>query len=76
MSTYTERSTPLVSVIMPAYNAEPFIEEAISSVINQTVGDWELFVIDDGSTDRTREIVRTFADCDTRVKLVLNERNL
>jgi teichuronic acid biosynthesis glycosyltransferase TuaG len=52
----------LVSVIMPAFNAEPFIEEAIQSVIHQTYHDWELIIINDGSTDRTGEIVESFND--------------
>lgn len=69
-------SSPLVSVIMPAYNAEEFIEQAISSVIAQTVEDWELIVIDDGSQDRTRQIVEGFACGDERVQLVCNENNM
>ena len=60
--------SPLVSVIMPAYNAEPYIEEAIRSVLNQTVSDLELIVIDDTSTDRTRDIIRAIADVDRRVR--------
>ena len=57
MSMDMSKKVPLVSVIMPAYNAAPFIEEAISSVVNQTITDWELIVIDDGSNDATREII-------------------
>ena len=67
---------PLVSVIMPAYNAAPFIEEAINSVISQTVKDWELLVIDDCSTDNTREIVEKIALHDSRVRLLVNEKNM
>jgi glycosyltransferase involved in cell wall biosynthesis len=57
-----------VSVVMPAYNAERFIGEAIESVIHQTVEDWELVVVDDGSTDRTAEIVTDYRD--PRIRLV------
>ena len=71
-----EKASPLVSVIMPAYNAERFIEEAITSVINQTVKDWELIVIDDCSKDGTRGVVANFAKCDSRIHLVLNEENM
>ena len=46
----------LVSVIIPFFNSEMFIQEAIDSVISQTYGNWELFLVDDGSTDRSTEI--------------------
>ncbi|MFO7691889.1 MAG: glycosyltransferase family A protein [Vicinamibacterales bacterium] len=51
-----------VSVMMPAFNAERFIARAVGSVLAQTYADWELIVVDDGSTDRTGAIVREFAD--------------
>ena len=70
------KGSALVSVIMPAYNGEEFIAQAISSVIAQTVEDWELIVIDDCSEDRTRQIVEDFARSDDRVHLVCNEKNL
>ncbi len=72
----TTHKQPLVSVIMPAYNAEEFLREAIASVQAQTVTDWELLVIDDCSRDATSEIVRTIAGKDPRVKLLQNEKNL
>lgn len=59
---------PLVSVIIPAYNAEKFIAEAIESVITQTYQHWELLVADDGSTDNTKLIVQSFCLKDTRIK--------
>lgn len=65
-----------VSVIMPAYNAQRFIEEAIRSVQKQTVEDWELLVIDDNSTDRTCEIVEQLAKEDPRIILLKNEHNV
>ncbi|MFN2454881.1 MAG: glycosyltransferase family 2 protein [Pyrinomonadaceae bacterium] len=58
----------LVSIIMPAYNAEKHIAESIQSAINQTYQNWELIVVDDGSTDGTAEIARGFSDRDKRVK--------
>lgn len=67
---------PLVSVIMPAYNAARFIEEAIQSVQAQTITNWELLVIDDGSTDDTGKLVKEIADQDSRVKLLVNECNM
>ena len=72
----TEGKKPLVSVVMPSYNMESFIEEAISSVIAQSVSDWELIVIDDCSKDNTRKIVADFAEKDSRIQLVVNEENM
>lgn len=69
-------ATPLVSVIMPAYNAAQFIEEAIASVQTQKVQNWELLVIDDCSTDETCEVVERIAASDSRVKLLINEKNM
>lgn len=63
----TNNATPLVSVIMPAYNAALFIEEAIASVRAQTVKEWELFVIDDCSTDDTYKIACEIAMLDARI---------
>ncbi|WP_286921292.1 glycosyltransferase family 2 protein [Marinobacter sp.] len=60
----------LVSVIMPAYNAETTIAEAVESVIAQTIEDWELLVVDDGSSDSTAEIVKRYVDKDPRVSLL------
>lgn len=71
-----EKRTPLVSVIMPAYNAEDYIAEAIGSVIAQSAADWELLVIDDCSQDRTTEIVVDFARKDSRIRLLVNEKNM
>ena len=53
---------PLISVVVPTYNHEKYIGEAVTSVLGQTFGDLEAVVIDDGSTDRTGEVVRSFSD--------------
>lgn len=68
-------STPLVSVIMPAYNAEKYIEQAIRSVQKQTVRSWELIVVDDRSTDKTAEQIRRLAAEDMRIIPVYSETN-
>lgn len=60
--------TPVLSVIMPCYNQAQYIEEAIESVINQTYRNWELIIIDDGSTDNSFEIAEKYASGDQRIK--------
>ncbi len=69
-------STPLVSVLMTAYNREKYIDEAIESVLASSYRNLELIVVDDCSTDRTVEIARTYAAKDDRVKVYVNEKNL
>ena len=64
-----------VSVIMPAYNAELYIEEAINSVLSQTYADWELIIIDDASLDKTVEIVNKIVAIDKRIVLYKNAEN-
>lgn len=64
---------PRVSVVIPVYNREPYIGAAIASVLAQTVQDFELLVIDDGSTDGTRDVVRSFHD--ERIRLLCHESN-
>ncbi len=66
---------PAVSVIVPTYNAEHFVEQAIASVLEQTLEDLELILIDDGSTDQTLDIVKRFSDKHDRIKVVENEIN-
>lgn len=73
---FTEDMQPLISVVMPSHNAEKYISEAIQSVISQTYENWELLVIDDGSTDSTADIVRQFSKIDSRVTLYMNSKNI
>lgn len=67
---------PGVCVIMPAYNAGRFIEEAIRSVMGQTFRNWELLVIDDGSKDNTVETVQRLCREDPRITLLRNPQNM
>lgn len=67
------RSKGLVSIIMPAYNASSFISEAINSVINQTYVDWELIIVDDGSTDNTAETIKNWLEIDKRIQYFYQE---
>ena len=57
-----EQATPYFSVIMPAFNRQQLIEVSVGSVLNQTFGDFELIVIDDGSTDNTVQILEQIND--------------
>lgn len=60
----------LVSIIMPAYNAEKYISESIESVLAQTYKNWELIIVDDCSKDNTTEIIKKYADSDIRIKAI------
>ena len=71
----TRPTKPSVSIGLPVYNGEPFVERAINAVLAQTYSDFELVISDNGSTDRTEEICREFAGRDARVKYVRAERN-
>jgi glycosyltransferase involved in cell wall biosynthesis len=63
-------TSPTVSIVIPTYNAEAFLEETIRSVLVQTITNWELLIIDDGSTDKTAEIARQYSDKDKRIQLI------
>ncbi len=63
----------LVSIIMPAYNVGDYVAESILSIQKQTYPNWELIVVNDGSTDHTPEVVRNLAEKDTRIRLYTQE---
>jgi len=67
---------PLISIITPAYNREQYIQEAIESVQNQSVSDWEMLIIDDCSTDETVKVVQQYQAEDNRIILLKNPKNL
>jgi glycosyltransferase involved in cell wall biosynthesis len=66
---------PLVSVLMPAYNAGEFISESIESIQSQTYRNWELLILDDHSTDQTLDTVRAAAHVDPRISMLVNTSN-
>jgi glycosyltransferase involved in cell wall biosynthesis len=70
------KSKPKISVIMPTFNRACYIAEAIKSVQDQILDDWELIVVDDGSTDGTESIVRGFVEKDSRISYFKNEKNI
>ena len=59
---------PLISIIMPVYNCEQYLIESIESVITQSYQNWELIIVDDGSTDRSSEIIDAYSQKDVRIK--------
>ncbi|MGL5683111.1 MAG: glycosyltransferase family 2 protein [Marinifilaceae bacterium] len=66
---------PLVSIIMPSYNSEAFIEESILSIINQTYTNWELLITDDCSKDNTQTIIQRYIQQDSRIHLFTLKEN-
>ncbi|GKU76373.1 hypothetical protein L3i20_v207700 [Paenibacillus sp. L3-i20] len=68
-------SNPLISIVMPAYNRAGVIRSAIESIIRQTYTNWELIVVDDQSTDNTREVIEEIAKDDNRVHYIVNNRS-
>jgi glycosyltransferase involved in cell wall biosynthesis len=66
-------AAPLISVIMPAYNAEKYIQEAIDSILNQSYSNLELLIFDDGSSDSTRKIINGYSD--VRIKKIFTDKN-
>lgn len=65
----------LVSIITPSYNCSRFIGETISSILSQTYQNWELLITDDYSSDNSREIIQSYADMDSRIRLFCLDRN-
>ncbi len=68
-----QSSIPLVSVIMPAYNAEKYISKSIQSVLEQTYQNWQLIIVNDGSKDDTSSIIKCFDD--KRIRLIEQENS-
>lgn len=66
----------LISIVLPIYNGEKYMKQSIDSVINQTYANWELLIVDDGSTDNTAAIAREYAEKDNRIKYYKNPQNM
>lgn len=65
---------PFISVVMPVYNGEQYILESINSILSQTIKDIELIIIDDGSTDRSSQIIQSIDD--NRIVYRRSEENM
>lgn len=66
---------PLVSIIIPVYNAELWLERCLKSALDQTISNIEVIAVDDGSSDGSRDILRAFAARDSRLRILINEKN-
>lgn len=67
---------PLVSIIVPAYNHESYVESCLASILSQDYSNFEVIVIDDGSSDETPEIISQYVQKDSRVTFIRNESNI
>ncbi|MBX4197682.1 glycosyltransferase [Candidatus Saccharibacteria bacterium] len=76
MKSEKSENSPLVSVIMPVYNYEKYLADAIASVTGQTYKNLEIIIVDDGSTDRSWNIIEDYAKSDKRIKPIRNKKNL
>lgn len=69
-------NTPKISVVMSCYNRKDYVSDAIESILNQTYKDFEFIIIDDCSTDGTKEIIQKYADNDSRIVYIKNPQNM
>ena len=65
---------PLITVLMPVYNGEKYLQQAIESILKQTFTDFEFLIINDGSTDNSENIILSYDD--SRIRYIKNEENL
>lgn len=67
---------PLISIVMPVYNAQRFLPRAVESILTQTFKDFELVAVDDASTDKSLEILKKYQNKDNRIRIIQNNSNL
>jgi len=73
-SPYDRSDAPLITALMSVYNGERYLRASIDSILRQTFSDFEFLIVDDGSTDGSAEIIRSYQD--SRIRIVTNDRNL
>ena len=66
----------LISIVLPIYNGEKYMRKSIDSVLAQTYANWELLIVDDGSTDNTAIIAQEYAANDSRIRYYKNSENM
>lgn len=66
---------PKVSVVLPTFNGSKYLKESVDSILSQTYADWELIIVDDGSTDETGEIADCYSRNDSRIRVIHNVKN-
>ena len=66
---------PLISVIIPVYNTERYLAKCLNSILNQSYQNLEVIVVDDGSTDKSIDIAKTFMDRDERITIITHKGN-
>lgn len=66
---------PLVSIVMATYNSEKYLHQTVASILAQGFQDWELVIVDDASSDGTRDLIQTLAESDERIKYAFNATN-
>ena len=69
------KTNPILTVLMPVYNADKFLDESIGSILNQTYSDFEFIILDDASTDSSLKIIKNYAKKDKRIKVLDNKTN-
>jgi glycosyltransferase involved in cell wall biosynthesis len=70
---FTKENPPVISVVLPVYNGEKYVAEAIDSILSQTFTDFELIIINDGSTDNSLEVLEAYQKYDARIRLISRE---
>ena len=69
-----ENLMPMISVVTSVYNEEQHVSQAMESILNQTFNDFEFIIVNDGSVDKTYEIIKRYAEKDKRIRVINDEK--